>query len=303
MARGSGAPRGAPFHVLRGLAALTLGLLLASHAGGLWPPGDSLAVGRLHLGAAGLGLALLLRRRGGLVLGAVCLWSLAQTLWLWRPVDGGGPVAADLVLYQKNMLFRNPTPEALVAEIAASGADLVALQETDPALLPVLAALAPTYPHQVECHHGANIGVAILSRRPFVEGSLRCPRVFGYVEAAIDTPAGPLRIVSLHLPWPWPRDQARAVPVIAGLLAEKSGPVIVAGDLNMVPWGASVAAIEAAAGGARVGGYGTTFPGFSPLVPLPIDHVILPEGVRGQAERRPLVGSDHHGLLVRIDLP
>jgi len=76
--------------------------------------------------------------------------------------------------------------------------------------------------------------------------------------------------------------------------------MLIAGDFNMVPWGSSVRSIAKAAESERIGGYVTTFPAFGGLAPLAIDHVLIPKGGQGQIETRPLLGSDHLGLVARF---
>lgn len=106
-------------------------------------------------------------------------------------------------------------------------------------------------------------------------------------------------MVTLHLHWPWPHGQAAQVDILASAIAALDRPVVVAGDFNMVPWGASVARIERAARARRTGATVTTFARF-PLLPLPIDHVLLPEGWAGRQSVLAELGSDHRGLLVHF---
>ena len=85
---------------------------------------------------------------------------------------------------------------------------------------------------------------------------------------------------------------ARILPVLANL----EEPMLVAGDLNMVPWSHALRTLSRATGTNRAG---AVFPTFRKLgAPLPIDHVYAPGG--GQATPRPLLGSDHNGVLAEV---
>lgn len=291
--------------ILTGLGLLALGL---SHLGAILPFGDSLSVGRIHLLLGGLIVLVFLRHFSpglGRLVGLVLVLSLGQTIWAWR---GGAShisdvATADLVLYQKNLLFINGTKDAIAEEIRASGALVVTLQEVHDNNLPILDALKDTYPHQLRCTFAGVGGTALLSKRPFVGGGAACGDKGGLTLAQIVLPGGPVWIGALHLHWPWPYGQAAQVSDVLERLETLEGPVILAGDFNMQPWGSSVIRIARTIDANRLGGYGITFPHLAPFVPLIIDHVLIPKGAKGAIERRDLFGSDHRGLIAWIDLP
>ena len=68
---------------------------------------------------------------------------------------------------------------------------------------------------------------------------------------------------------PWWRPAAVATALLAVLLPV-TGPVLIGGDFNMVPWGARNDIIAGATDTRRVGRALNTFPRFGPLLPLPI---------------------------------
>jgi len=285
-----------------GLAVLGLALLAAGHLGRWWPPGDSLAVARLWLLVAALpvvvGLMLTGARRVALLSGL----AVAASGWVTAVALSGGPVAdgGALILYQKNLLFDGGERAALGADLIASGADILTLQEVSTANLALLRMLREVYPHQYRCAFAGVGGVAVLSRHPFVAESGSCPAP-GIVLVRVDLPgAGPVTVASIHLHWPWPLQQPGQVAAILPTLDAAAGPVLIGGDFNMQPWGWAVQGIARAADGQRIGGYWSSFPQFGRLVPLAIDQVMIPQGWSGQLAQRPLLGSDHLGLLARI---
>ncbi|RMF38091.1 MAG: hypothetical protein D6754_08170, partial [Alphaproteobacteria bacterium] len=118
-------------------AALALAVIAAGYLGALHPAFDSLSVLRPHAGLAALVLliaaALTGRRPAGVMaLGAVFL-SVAGMLPLALRSEGAevpDPEAAPkLRVVSLNMLYANPTPGQAGRWIAASGADIVLLQE------------------------------------------------------------------------------------------------------------------------------------------------------------------------------
>lgn len=286
-----------------GKAVVTIGLiaaalwLLGSFAGGLHPAGDSLAVVREPVAAIALALAALRYRLwlswgiGAAALGVLALGVIARV-----PAT---EVTADVVLYQKNLLYRAADRLDFVEDVRVSGADFVTLQEVSRANRPVLQLLRGDFPHQQVCDAQSVGGVAILSRRPFVEAG--CLREGGMAWAEVTQDDAPLIVVSLHIPWPWPRNQSRVIDLAEAQLGQVArATAIIGGDFNMVPWGHSIRRIEALTGTQRVGHVERTFAVFG--YPIAIDHVLVTGGV-GTAEVRPLLGSDHYGVLGRVDLP
>lgn len=283
-----------------GLAAALLLALLAlavSHLGALHPAGDSLAVVRPVL----IGLALLLsvgavltgwRRAGTLA----ALLALAFVVPLAAGVLRAAPAPAAPVLrvYAKNLWAGNHNTGPLVADILASGADVVLLQEVSDFNRTMLERLAATHPHQHLCRYSAWSGIAVAARWPLED--LRCTPGRAAAAARVAAPFGPVWAVSVHLPWPWPYEQAERAGQVAELVSGLAGNVVIGGDFNMMPWGHAPARIAAAAGALRLGPLFETYRlrGY----PLTLDQV-LTTGT-GRIEARERLGSDHRGVLAAI---
>ncbi len=283
--------------LLAGLAALAV---LGGYLGALHPLGDSLAVFRLQGAALLAVLSALALLAGAAAVGrlgmVLALVAGAPILWSY----GAGPAAMTegLRIYQKNMWFRNDDLAGLAADIRAAAPDVVTLQEVSEANRALLEALKPGLPHQLNCGATRVGGTAIATRLPIVAGSEICAD--GLAAMQVEGQEGPLWLVSVHLRWPWPHRQAeqvrRLLPVLEGL----QGPVVMAGDFNMVRWSASVTAMARAARVRPAGAVHGTYTGFAPWLVLPIDHVLAPGG--GQVEVRGGLGSDHLGLLAEVGL-
>lgn len=279
-----------------GLAALVVGTpLVASHCGRWHPAGDAFAV--LRPGLAALCLVVL---GAGYVAGGVAapwlalpLVSAATVVWpLLRPHPRA---PGTMTLYQKNLSFQLQDPAALIADIRAIDPDVITLQEVSAENETLLQALSDRWPHQQLCPHAPVGGVAVLSRHPATgEADRLCATSLAGLR--IRTPAGPLWVVALHLPWPWPFGQALYSARACAALSRLDGPVVLAGDFNMVPWSHTLHRFMTVTGARRAGRALGTFP--MGRVRLPIDHCLAPRPAR--SERRPLCGSDHHGLVVRF---
>nr|WP_325248286.1 endonuclease/exonuclease/phosphatase family protein [Amylibacter sp.] len=278
-------------------------LLVASAGGAVHPLGDSLAVFRFPIGVASfvsaVGIYLLGLKR---VAEGIALLSIAASgaiWWSYRPAPTDGDFGD--TLYQKNMLVILDNPKPLIADIQEKAPDFITLQEMTPRTQSVLAALGDMYPTQSSCISQRGRGVALASRFPPVLGSRICHPEDGILAEQVMTPDGPVWLVSIHLRWPYPIDQATQVGLIVPVLENLTGPVILAGDFNMVPWSYSMTRIEEATRTQRIGRTNGTFL-LEHRMMLPIDHVLAPKACGGDVSTLDLLGSDHHGVLASLSL-
>ncbi len=276
------------------LTVAVLAALAASYGGALHPVGDSLAVFRTGIAAAGAALLLALRPvawlfRTGL---ALSLGSLGLIGWHKVEPDPPGPIT----VYQKNMYHANSGLADLVADIRDAGADLVLLQEVSVANAAILTDLRDAFPHQHLCRYTRRSGIAVLSRFEPAGGNTFCLRGVGMAGLKVETGSGPVWAVSLHLTHPFPHNQERQVDRVAGRLAALDAPIVLGGDFNMVAWSHTLGEIAEASGTELAGPPRTSF--FLGPVPLSIDHVLAPGG--GATATRPDFGSDHRGILARV---
>ncbi|MHA3913222.1 endonuclease/exonuclease/phosphatase family protein [Halovulum sp. GXIMD14793] len=141
------------------------------------------------------------------------------------------------------------------------------------------------------------LGIAVLSRHPF-SGPPKCSDWRAVAAAPIMIGGQEVWIVSLHIHWPWPFQSAEAEAAAAGVLTPLQGPTVIAGDFNMLPWTQRVQRIARMTGTRLAGPAQFTFSRRN--IPLPIDLVLAPGG--GQVRMRPLIGSDHAGVVADISL-
>jgi endonuclease/exonuclease/phosphatase (EEP) superfamily protein YafD len=217
-------------------------------------------------------------------------------------VDGRfrtAPVGTDFVLYQKNLLYFERDRTAFVADVIASGADVVTLQEVSRVNEAMLEQLRPQYPHQLFCNARNFRKNAVVSRTPL--DAADCDDHSGFARVVTQVRGRSVQVYGLHLYWPYPYRQAEQVAQMVPVLTAQNAPFsVVAGDFNMTPWGRGVAAIERATYTDRIGQAVWTYDLYG--YPLAIDHILATGGV-GTLEARPMLGSDHRGLVARIDFP
>lgn len=285
------------------LIAVGLGLV-GGFLGGVHPVGDSLAVFRGLLTATALVLAVLLiwtrARFRGLISVLLGIGGLATLLPHWvAATDAARPPGGSYALYQKNLSLRARAPEQVLTDIRRTDPDFITLQEVTEDNRAVLDGLPPNYLTRHWCAFNAVGGVAVASVFPPLPDSEICLDGFGMAAVTVETLDGPMRVISVHLHWPWPRGQGAQLEVLMPYFASEGGATLIGGDFNMVRWSETLSRIMVLTRTEAVGTSMVTLPMSDlPFGGLSIDHVLAPTG--GTLERRPLLGSDHYGLLARF---
>ncbi len=270
---------------------LCLGVVLG-FAGRVHPALDTLSLVRpVAALICLLAVVLPVTRRMRWALLASAIAGISTTAPLFLPGNDGGT----LRVYSKNLWYRNNQLAALADDIRESDADVVMLQEVSDRNNTILAALADTYPHQHLCRPSGWSGIAVLSRVPLA--GVVCSDRRALAAGRIMHDGRAVWVASVHLPWPYPYENARAADAAYDRLVEmEDAPVVMAGDFNIFPWAASVKSMQRA-GGTRLAQ--PLRPTFSlDDVPLFLDHIHAPGG--GTASYRPLLGSDHLGVLADV---
>ncbi|WP_198671128.1 endonuclease/exonuclease/phosphatase family protein [Oceanibium sediminis] len=272
---------------------------LAGFLGHVHPLFDTMGAFRVQLAIGFVALFLFTVAFSALVARTLALVGLAIALFGLAPgVLPEDPVLSpDLRVYSQNLRYDNPMPEAVVAQIEAERADVVLLQEVSASNMVIPRTMRTRT--EVICEFSGIGAIAILSRYPVMEEPV-CARGQGAAWARLRTPDGPITVVNLHLPWPWPYGQAAQAEVVAELLRGLPEPILIGGDFNIPAWAHSVDRILEATGTRAVGGLRLTFqrPSFWPG--LPLDHVLVSEDLQAQTDMLPRNGSDHHALITNL---
>jgi endonuclease/exonuclease/phosphatase (EEP) superfamily protein YafD len=277
---------------------------------------------RWQVGAAALALllaSLVLRRPW--MMAVACVTVALQ--WLPGTLLGGRAAAHEpaarvcsddqLRVVTANAWFVNADHAALVAWLARSDADIVALQEITPQWMTALEPLARQYPYRKFMPRDDPYGIALLSRWPIEDVQ---PVDFAddgmpSLVANVDVHGRRLQVIALHTRWPVvPELQVArdlALQRAAALALRRPESTILLGDLNLTPYAPAFARLLTESGLrdalAGVAWRPTWQASFWPLA-LPIDHVLVPPGSCVTAhEIGPYLGSDHRPLQVTLRLP
>jgi endonuclease/exonuclease/phosphatase (EEP) superfamily protein YafD len=276
-----------------------------------------------------IGLVALLARRRDVWIGFCVTLLVFAALFgrQWLPKTPAARAATPtLTVMSSNLLGFNDQPEAVVAALRAAQADVVALQELNPAIAAAVAsALREEYPYQWLDPRDGVEGSGVISRHPLrpTGESLPGPWVGTPHVMELDLDGHRVTFVRFHA---WAgvmnsamrEQQARRLSEFA---AAHPGPLIVAGDLNAtstnVAYGIVMHALHDSWPEAGWG-FGHTFPGADsfgssrPLVggvPAPmwmvrIDYVFHSDDFAAVAARLgPHDGySDHRPVIVELAL-
>lgn len=211
--------------------------------------------------------------------------------------------------------------------IAASGAELVALQEVDrfrreqsrfedqPGVLADRLEMHLAYAANLDeepPHPGApraQYGTALLSRLPFESSAHTLLPCFdgseqrGLLEVTVRAGDSLLRVLGTHLQWDSETERTRQAEAIVATLDDR--PTVLLGDLNTTPGSPAYRCLAARLDDAwtLVGqGEGHTFTAEGP--PRRIDYAWVGGGVQAVSARvLPSVASDHSALRVEVRLP
>lgn len=279
-------------------------LLVIGHLGGLHLVFDSFAVFRLHALIV-LGLLLVLSFRVSMPIlrpfaGLAAILSVITIAPFVRDLRNY-PMDADWRLYQHNMFFRNQNPVDIAQYIIDNKPEFVTLQEVSRRNMAVLQPLRQLYPTWLECRLHTGVATVLMSRYRLAEGRMAtCDELEKLGWATLQTPAGQVTLVSIHAAWPWPANRSDRMKRIARIIGEQPGPMVIAGDFNMVPWAASMRLLESRTGTQWVGPARFSFRPGGLQTLLPIDHVLVDAGFEARTRLLPSLGSDHLALWVRI---
>ncbi|WAL95156.1 endonuclease/exonuclease/phosphatase family protein [Streptomyces sp. Je 1-369] len=246
---------------------------------------------------------------------ATALIALLLPVIIWVDSFGGlitgkSGTGGDLTVATHNVNADNPDPTGTAKDVAASGADVVALEELTPSAVPVYEkALAGTYKY-----HAVKGTVGLWSKYPLSD-TRPVDIKLGWVRAmrtTVTTPKGEVAVHVAHLP-------SVRVKLDAGFTAnqrdnsadalgeaiadEKIGKVILLGDLNGTMNDRALNAVTSqlrSTQGAAGDGFGFSWPASFPMAR--IDQIMV-KGVEPVSSwTLPETGSDHLPIAARVDL-
>ncbi|MYU21425.1 endonuclease/exonuclease/phosphatase family protein [Streptomyces sp. SID8352] len=243
------------------------------------------------------------------------LIALVLPATVWCNLFGGllfdktGP-GGDLMVATHNVNADNADPEGTARAVAASGADILALEELKASAVPTYEkALAPTYRH-----HAVVGTVGLWSKYPM--GEVRAVDILlGWkraMRATVTTPDGPVAVYVAHLPSVrvkleagfTARQRDKSADALGEAIADETLPrKILLGDLNGTMNDRSLNAVTSqmrSSQGAAGNGFGFSWPASFPMAR--IDQILV-TGVEPRSSwTLPATGSDHLPLAARLTL-
>lgn len=230
-----------------------------------------------------------------------------------RPKDQLRADPNTLRLLTANVYQENTHQPDVLALINKHQPDIVLLLETNEVWKKAMQPIEQSYPHQIHCPLENMYGLLFYSRLPMVSHELRfliqddIPSI--YVQLTMES--GQLvHFYGVHPMPPSPTEHYRSTERDAELLLvgkearRKSGPIIVAGDLNDVAWSHTTRLFQRVSGllDPRIGrGLFSTFNANYFFLRWPLDHVFVSHHFQlAQLCRLPNCGSDHFPILVSL---
>lgn len=217
------------------------------------------------------------------------------------------PSAKSLLVW--NVYVGNRDKATLIEAVRAAEADYVLLLETDERWDAALASLDGEYPHRSTITEGA-FGISFLSREP-VE-SVRIKDIGEkLINSVIAKLPGGVTLYGVHCFPPagaeYSRIRNQQIGELMNEVETNSGPLIVAGDLNVSPWSPHFSKLTGSGRlhDVRKGrGVINTWPADNIIERTPIDHVLPSSEIEVHSlEKLPdACGSDHFGLLFRFSV-
>ncbi|EFL31668.1 conserved hypothetical protein [Streptomyces viridochromogenes DSM 40736] len=253
-------------------------------------------------------LVLALVRRSATALIAVLLPSV-----VWLNLFGGQLTdktasGGDLTVVTHNVNAENPDPSGTARDVAASGADVLALEELTPDAVPTYEkALASTYRY-----HSVQGTVGVWSKYPLtgvrdVDIDLGWTRA---MRAAVTAPAGQVAVYVAHLPSVrvkmeagfTARQRDRSADFLGEAIAhEPLKNVVLLGDLNGTMNDRALNAVTSqmrSTQGAAGNGFGFSWPASFPMAR--IDQIMV-KGLKPESSwTLPQTGSDHLPIAARV---
>ncbi|MEG8275853.1 endonuclease/exonuclease/phosphatase family protein [Streptomyces sp. AHA2] len=253
-------------------------------------------------------LLLAVVRKSATALIAVVLPAVAWLNLFGGQLSDKAATGGDLTVVTHNVNAENPDPEGTARDVAASGADVLALEELTPAAVPVYEkALAPTYRY-----HSVQGTVGVWSKYP-LSGVRAVDLDMGWtraMRATVTAPAGQVAVYVAHLPSVrvkmeagfTARQRDRSADYLGEAIAREPLPdVVLLGDLNGTMNDRALNAVTSqmrSTQGAAGSGFGFSWPASFPMAR--IDQIM----VRGVTPRSswtlPRTASDHLPVAARV---
>lgn len=208
---------------------------------------------------------------------------------------------------QMNVFQPNDDHDAVITAAIASGADVISFQEVSPEWATVLQrGLSAAYPYCRSVPGNNCYGIALFSRSPFLR--IETASLLGrpILCAEVSTPAGPVRLLSVHATSPGSyahfRERNAQLGALAAIVNDRSMPLVLFGDLNTVSWDHALIKLCQRTGlREHEDNTDATWPSLGGLALIPLDHILVTDELAiTRLDMFTISGSDHRGVAATI---
>ncbi|WP_370162214.1 endonuclease/exonuclease/phosphatase family protein [Limimaricola soesokkakensis] len=217
----------------------------------------------------------------------------------------------EFVVMVANVKKGNRSADGLIQLVEEHGPDLFLALETDEWWDTQLAVLDSEMPHKAQRITGGFFGVHLFSRLPLSGTEVIFPveQDAPAILTDVELPSGSaIRFMGLHPrpPHPGQPSTGRDAQLMWAALRAREGdlPALIAGDLNAVPWEASIERLQRIGGFVdprEAYGYHATYDAQSWWMSWPLDHVLHQSDLSvGSLKVLPDFGSDHYPIKVTL---
>lgn len=221
----------------------------------------------------------------------------------------------ELCILQQNCWWMNTSFEGIRKEIDTHNPDIIFLQECSPEILEELKSFARNKNYKLFWHQEAYLSrylVTLTRGMEYLEHN--ADKDINFLETIVLYHGKKLSLINAHLERPYRVDQTYYQQFV-NHVRQNSDARILAGDFNLVPWSKpffyileQLNLIDSRKGHGLLATFPDRFPLKSPNLPfgiaiLPIDHILIsPTSQVKSYHRLNGVGSDHYGLVTKIDI-
>jgi len=302
-------------HLLKLLAVGTIVISLSALAAGEWWVLELTAHFRGQYLAAQATLLLLLALRARwlwcLTLLPVMVLNVVPLAPYWPRQTMDDPLLGDpLTVMSANLNNSNTDYGRFLGLLEAAPPDIVLLVEFNAGWGEAARRLHTIYPHRIEIPKDDRYGIALFSRRPFLnQRSIRLQSTSA-IDVRVSVSGRSVRVLGVHLRSPtsraWSEERNRQLAELTAIARRETDPLLVLGDFNISPYSPIFASTLAASGlrdSRRGRSWYFTWPTFLPLLGIPIDLCMLSEHFAALDSRRgPSFGSDHYPMSATVAL-
>ncbi len=256
-----------------------------------------------------------------LIIIAACLWVqiyylYPYTRWHKKEVSDFDPKNSQVrfKLLVSNVLMKNSHYSALLDLVRQQQPDIVLCMETNQQWHKAIQKMVSDYPHQISQPNERMYGMHVLSKFNLsdIQVNHLVQDFVPSVHVCIDINGHQVLAHFMHPAPPSPSENDESTERDAELLAlaEKlngmTEPLLVAGDLNDVPWSKPLRAFKRISGlrDVRIGRcFLNTFHASIPILRWPLDHVFVSRHFQLiDLQRHKLNGSDHFSVTAHLSL-